>query len=212
MDFRELLVLLDDRNVFTTGFLLAGQSNPAHVRRQLDRWVKRGKIIMLRRGVYVLAQPYASQKDHPFVLANAMRKSSYVSLQSALAHYGMIPEFTPVTTSVTTSRPEEIVTPLGRYIFRHVQRRMFFGMREIEVAPGQIARMATPEKAVIDLLYLTPRSDEMAYLEELRLEPSDHLNVKDLRETAIRCGSAKVIRAVEKLVALWKKQGWEEGA
>ena len=55
------------------------------MRRQLDRWVKSGRLIQLRRGVYSVAPPYQADAPHPFLLANHLRKSSYVSLQSALS-------------------------------------------------------------------------------------------------------------------------------
>jgi hypothetical protein len=56
-----------------------------------------------------------------------MRKASYVSLQSALAYHGAIPEHVPMTTSVTTRRPERLQTPIGPFLYRHVKRSFFFG-------------------------------------------------------------------------------------
>jgi len=58
------------------------------------------------------------RKPHPFVVANRMVRGSYVSLQSALAYYGLIPEVVPVVTSVTTARPDCWETPLRPYEFR----------------------------------------------------------------------------------------------
>lgn len=207
MKFSVLMERLKGDSIFSSAFLLAGQSSPANMRRQIDRWVKSGKVYRLRRGVYTVAPPFAQSAPHPFAVANALRRASYVSLQSALAHYGMIPEFTPVTTSVTTGRPEEIDTPMGRFAFRHVQRSLFFGVCDVNLAPGQTARMATPEKALVDLLYLTSASDDPAYLEELRLEPGSRLDRKRLRVVAEQCGSAKVLRAVRSLEGLWEEQG-----
>lgn len=167
----------------------------------MDRWVKAGKVVRLRRGVYVMQRPYVAEIIHPFAAANALAKASYVSLQSALAHYGMIPEWVPVTTSVTTGRPEELATPAGRFLFRHVARERFFGFHEDEVARDQWALVASPAKALVDLLYLTPRSDDPGYLRELRLEWPDDFDLESLRATAARMGSAKVERAVRLLNA-----------
>jgi predicted transcriptional regulator of viral defense system len=69
------------------------------VRRQISRWVKVGRLHQLRRGLYALAPPYQKIVPHPFLVANRLVQGSYVSLQSALAHYGMIPEYVPVTYS-----------------------------------------------------------------------------------------------------------------
>ena len=65
-----------------------------------------------------LKPPFQKVKPHPFVVANRMVRGSYVSCQSALAHYSLIPEHVPVVTSVTTSRPGRWETPLGIYEFR----------------------------------------------------------------------------------------------
>ncbi len=205
----DLQRILGDQAVFRTGAILAGQHSPASVRRQLARWVKAGKVVVLRKGLYVLAEPYAKQSPHPFVLANELRRASYVSLQSALAWYGCIPEFAPATTSVTTERPEQLDTPKGRFIFRHVKRDLMWGMLRIEVASSQLALIATPEKALIDLLYLTPDSDRPDYLNELRVEPAGKLQLGVVSEMAERSGSNKVMRAVKYLEGLWRESEWE---
>jgi predicted transcriptional regulator of viral defense system len=191
-----------ENGIFRTGQILAGEKSPADVRSQLSRWVRSGRVIQLRRQVYALAEPYRKSAPHPFAVANALRRSSYVSLQSALAYYGMIPEYVPVVTSVTTGRPEEITNPLGRFQFRHVSVGLFRGFADVEVSSGQRILMATPQKALVDLLYLTPHSDEVAFLEELRIQRSRVFDAAALRVEAAHSGSAKVLRAVERLERL----------
>lgn len=207
MKWDDFLRLTDEMPVFSTASLLAGGRSPETVRRQLDRWSKAGKIVMLRRGVYAIREPYARRQLHPFLVANALQKASYVSLQSALNYHGMIPEHVAVVTSITTRRPEAIDTPVGRFIFRHLSTRLFFGFREREVTPGQAALLAGPEKALIDLLYLTPGSDEAGYLEELRLEWDVDFNVTAFQEAVRRTGSPKVSRAARRILQLREKQG-----
>ncbi|MBT3272512.1 MAG: hypothetical protein HN368_05115 [Spirochaetales bacterium] len=206
MKFERLFEIVMPVGLFRTGQILAGQRSPADVRRQLDRWVKSGHLLQLRRSVYMLNKPYMESAAHPFAIANAMKKASYVSLHSALAHYGMIPEYVPVTTSITTGRPEEVETSVGRFQFRHVAPRLFFGFKEIEISTGQHALLATPQKAVVDLLYLTPYSDEAEYLRELRLGKPNNFDLEKLRETSHGCGSAKVDRAIERLIELWREE------
>jgi predicted transcriptional regulator of viral defense system len=203
MKIEELSDLVLPGGLFRTGQILAGRRSPGDVRRQIDRWVKNGRILRLRKGVYMLKHPYAGPNAHPFAVANTLKKASYVSLQSALAHYGMIPEYVPVTTSITTGRPEEIETPIGYFQFRHVAPRLFTGFTECEISREQNVLLATPQKALVDLLYLTPRSDEIGYLLELRLEKPDNFNLTELRATAGGSGSAKVERAVERLIEIW---------
>jgi predicted transcriptional regulator of viral defense system len=181
--------------VFDTGLLLAGDVDPADVRRQLSRWTKTGRLYQLRRGLYALATPFQKIKPHPFLVANRMVRGSYVSRQSALAHYGLIPEHVPVVTSVTTARPAYWDTSLGSYDFRHVKADLFRGYRLVEVSPGQRAFVATAEKALLDLIHLQPGGDSPDYLRELRLQNLDRLELDELRRQADRAGSPKLRRA-----------------
>lgn len=143
----------------------------------------------------MLAEPYRKADPHPFFLANLLKRASYVSLQSALSYHGLIPESVPAVTSVTTGRPESLSTPAGRFIFRHVRKTLFHGFRAIDVAPSQTAFVARPEKALLDLVHLTPRSDTAGYLEELRLENLERLDRHLLMVMARSSGSPKLVRA-----------------
>ena len=91
MEFDQMLEIVGNEPVFRTGLLLAGDVDPVHVRRQLGRWVKAGKVYQLRRGLYALAPPHQQTKPHPFLISNQLVRPSYVSLQSALGYYGLIP-------------------------------------------------------------------------------------------------------------------------
>jgi len=197
MEFEELLEIVGDEPVFETGLLLAGNVKPNYMRRQLSFWVKSGRIYQLRRGLYALAPPFQKVKPHPFVVANQLVRGSYVSLQSALAHYGLIPEYVPVITSVTTSRPGRWNTPLGNFEFRHVKPDLLFGYLSTGVSDKQQAFVASPEKALLDLIYLEPGADSPDYLRELRLQNLDQLDVVVLSQSANRAGSPKLKRAVE---------------
>jgi len=111
----------------------------------------------------------------------------------------MIPEYTPVVTSVTTGRPERIETALRLLTFSHIKKSWFTGYRRVEVMPGQPAFLATPEKCLLDLIYLTPRADSKEYLRELRLQNLDQLEMKELSRIARASGRPKLIRAVERI-------------
>ena len=200
MKFEELVSIVEDEPVFETALLLSGNVDPVDVRRQLSRWAGNGRLYRLRRGLYALAPPYRKVKAHPFVVANRMVRPSYVSLQSAMAIHGLIPESVPVTTSITTGRPGEFSTPLGTFVFRHVRTPLFQGFREVEMDTLQSAFVATPEKALLDLLYLEKGSDSEAYLAELRLEFDDGFDFDELKRLSMSFGSCKVRRAVEGVI------------
>jgi predicted transcriptional regulator of viral defense system len=206
MKFERLLQIVGDEPLFETGLLLAGDVNADEIRRQLVRWVAAGKIIQLRRGLYTLAPPYQKTKPHPFLIANRLVEPSYVSLQSALAYYNLIPEYVPVVTSVTTGRPNLKETPLGRYQFQHIQRDWFIGFVPNRVQESQEVFLATPEKALLDLVYLQPGGDELPYLRELRLQNLDHLDRNALWELAQEISKPKIQRALQNILTIMKEE------
>ncbi len=193
---------MGDEPVFETGLLLACSADPADVRRQLSRWTKAKRLYQLRRGLYALAPPYQKVKPHPFVIANRLASGSYVSLQSALAHHGLIPEYVPVTTSVTTMRPARWEKPLGVYEFRHLKTERLRGYRLTELGGGQEAFVASPEEALLDLIYFQPKGDAPEYLRELRLQNLDRLNQDELRRQVKLSQSPKLQRAMARVAAM----------
>lgn len=197
MIFNQLLEIVGNEPLFETSLLLAGNVNPRDIRRQLSRWSTAEKIYQLRRGLYALAPPYQKVIPHPFLIANRLVHGSYVSLQSALAYYGMIPENVPVTTSVTTDRPGTFSTPLGMYHFRHMQTDWFHDFHYIELGNDQRAFIATPEKALLDLVYLESGSDTKVYLEELRLQTLEQLDFQRLVQLVNKNKKPMLSRAVE---------------
>jgi len=195
MKWQQLLDLAGDEPAFSSSLLKTAGISPAEAGKQLSRWVKSGKLIQLRRGLYVLSEPYRKTQPHPFYLANKLQRGSYVSLQSALEYYGLIPEYVPAVTSITTRRSQTLATPLGNFIFRHVKSELFFDYVQIDMGGKQLAFVATPEKSLLDLLYLTPGSDNPSYLRELRLQNLENLNIERLKSLASQTRSRKLIRA-----------------
>ncbi len=198
MKFVSLLEKVSDLPVFTVRFLSAG-GNLAQIRLQINRWVKDGKIIRLHKGLYTLAEPYRKVASEPFSIANSLRQASYISLHSALSWYAMIPEFVPAVTSITTGRPQTIETPLGRFEFRHVSKKYFWGYQQVELKFGQTAFIAYPEKALLDLIYLTPGGDEIEFIEGLRLQNFEQIDKTVLREFVERFQSPKLNRALDNI-------------
>jgi len=211
MEFDELLKLVGDDPVFGSSLLLAGNINPKNVRLQLTRWVNSRRIYRLRRGVYSLAPPYQKVQPHPFLVANHLQRASYVSLQSALAFYSLIPENVHTTVSVTTGRPERLETPLGIFEFRHIKSNLLFGYHMIDLG-GQNALVATPEKALLDLVYLQPGGVSTKYLQGLRLQNFDRLNRDLLMKQSKVFDSPKMSKAA-KVISQWmlgEKSEYEE--
>ena len=154
MRFSQLQTIVGDQPLFETSLLTAGEVSPYQAQRQVSDWAKAGKVTPVRRGLYALPKTLRPYEPHPFAVANRLVAGSYVSLEMALRYYSLIPEHVAVVTSVTTGRPGRWENEFGRFFFRHIHTRYFFGMEYREVLPGQHAYIAYPEKALLDLLYL----------------------------------------------------------
>ena len=198
MKFQDLVAIVEDEPVFDTGLLLAGPVNPAQVQRQLSRWVRAGRVLQLRRGLYALAPPWRKRIPHPFLVANRLAPGAYVSGLSALAFAHAIPEHVAEVTSITSGRPHSRNLPLGRFSFRHLKAGLRFGYRQTELGNSQQAFVATPEKALLDLVHLQPGGDDRVYLQELRLN-FEALRLEALDALASRCGTPKLLRAVRQV-------------
>lgn len=201
MVFDELLALVGREPIFESSLLLAGEANPAYLRRQLSEWVRAGKLLQLRRGLYALAPPYQQVPPHPFLVANRLMPGSYVSLQTALAFYDLIPEHVAAVTSIGPRRPGEWSTPLGEFLYQYVRPELLFGYEQRLVDDGQAAFVATPEKALLDLIYLQPGADIAAYVASLRLQNLDRLDLSALDALGRRFNRPKMRRAVQAIAA-----------
>ena len=198
MKFQEAVDIASDEPLFETGLFLAGDVDPADLRRQLSRWTRSGRIQQLRRGLYVLARPWRKHRPHPFLVANRLAPGSYVSGLSALAFAGAIPEYVAETTSVTAGRPGVRTTVLGRFSLRHLKGSMMFGYRLTALGQGQSAFVAEPEKAILDMVHLHPGGDRRPYLEELRLD-FDALRLDRLEAFAAVAATPKLTRTARVL-------------
>lgn len=152
-----------DATVFTTSDVAARLRVPnGHASVMLARLAASGHVIRLRRGVWALPN-----RVDPLALPEYLTSPfpAYVSLQSALYLHGMISQMPAMTYAVSLARTRRFTTPLGTVSVHHVQPAFFFGFEEAGRAGG---RLATPEKALVDFLYLTPaRSNLFRALPEL---------------------------------------------
>ncbi|MGB4030843.1 MAG: hypothetical protein WBK94_01160 [Tenuifilaceae bacterium] len=114
---------------------------------------KNGELIRLKRDLYVYNNPSISKE----LIANHLYGISYISLETALAFYGMIPERVYAIRSVTTKRAKTFTTPVGIFEYRTVDPEYFsIGIKQ-EIIDNQFAFLiATPTKAICDMVVLTP--------------------------------------------------------
>ena len=202
MEMNRLVELTADLHCFSSGMLAAGEKIE-QVRVQLSRWAASGRVIRIHKGWYTLGEPFRRVRLDTNVVACTIKQGTYVSIQSALAYHGMIPEYVAETTCVTTGRPLHFDSPVGRFRYRHIKREAFFGYQQEENGPQQ-AFIATPEKALLDLLYLTPGSADADYLSEMRLQRIEELDTARMSRMAERFDTPRLVRAVGLLGQLFE--------
>lgn len=168
--------------------------------------LKKGMIIRVKKGLYIFEETYRKKPYSKEILANLVYGPSYISLDYALQHYGLIPERVDAVTSITTGRSRSFSTPVGLFTYRSVPLKAFrVGMDRVEMDEGRAFLMATPEKALADKI----QSDRgagagnqtqktlTAYLEnDLRVDMTRlaGLDPKSLDDMARRYRSRKIAR------------------
>jgi hypothetical protein len=159
-----------------------------------------GEIIRLRPGLFLLAPEFRKTHPHPFVIAGILHSPSHVSLESALAHHGLIPEAVFQVSSVTSSRSRTFQTPAGIFSFVRVPAvNPRAGVQAIKIDGRSWAFVATPLRAIADLVTtrkdVSWKKDGLAFLtESMRIEREDLGNMEwdGLNEV---CGSLRNRRA-----------------
>lgn len=176
---------------------------PDFDRNNLIRWTAKGYLLRLKRGLYAFPE-YKSDPDAPLYFANRMYMPSYISLHFALAFYGLIPESVVQITSVSSLKTASFKNAFGEYSYHSIRQDLMFGYAPRPLTNGRTAPFATPEKALLDLLYLYPFYNTEPALRDLRIDADVFRNnlVRSRLEfmlESFRC------RALEKRVKLLLK-------
>lgn len=151
MKFLELQKTIP-QNVFT--FLDVVKFFPADspqlIKTQLSRFAERGLICQIKRELYC----FDAEKVDELVLANKLYQPSYVSLETALNYYGVIPDVPQSVTSVTVVTSKRIATEMGNFYYSKINQALFFGWSSVATEDAQYFKIALPEKALLDYFYI----------------------------------------------------------
>ena len=157
---------------------------PDFERTNLVRWKKKGYILALRNGFYAFPD-YLGKSGFAYLCANKMYAPSYISLHSALAFYGIIPEAVVQITSVSSLKTAFFSNSFGEFSYKTIKSDLMFGYELKSIDKKWNFMFATPEKAILDLLYLYPFYNNEQEIIELRFDEEfmqDDLNVERLNE------------------------------
>lgn len=197
MRYEAFIKKTENLGVIGGGFIYGPREKKGVTDVQFNRWVRLGKLIRLKRGLYALPEERRKKTFSLEWLAGRLYSPSYLSLEYALSWYDMIPERSVELTSVSVLKTAAFVNPLGRFSYRHLKKELFFGFKIVQDEFNRDTLMAGPEKALLDTLYF--RKDweaSPAYFEKnLRLQQCDQLRKKRLLTMAGRFGTKKMMEA-----------------
>jgi predicted transcriptional regulator of viral defense system len=165
------------------------------------QWQQAGYIVSLRQGWYAFAD-YLQQPDYARYFAGKICAPSYISLHTALSFYGIIPEAVVEITSVTTQKTCRYENAFGQFSYQTIRPRLFWGFEPKTMRDVKQYMMATPEKAIIDLLYLYPQYATLDEMRELRFDEDwmrEELNKERLMEYTKRIGSPALTKRIKLL-------------
>lgn len=155
MRFQDFYSTMEKHHFFVFSFrdllLLYPKENAESLKTALYRWRKQGWIGALKRGIFELTYPRKHVIPDLYI-SNRLYVPSYVSLETALSIYSLIPEIAHAVTSVTTKPTRRFKNPYGLFTYRTIQPSAFCGY-EIKSEGGFDYLIACPEKALIDFLY-----------------------------------------------------------
>lgn len=172
--------------VFSTDDVLAffPDLTRGYLNNMLYRWKKRGLICSLKKGLYELAYP--GEHDIPdMYIANKLYQPSYISLETALSNYSIIPEVSMAVTSITTKPTRRFKNTHGLFIYRTVKPVAFTGYH-LQTQRSFDILIAEPEKALVDFLYFRvyPKRNIDVRAERLDKDVISRLSKKKLNKYA----------------------------
>ncbi len=162
---------------------------------KISELLKSKELISLRRGLYITGPKMDLPTPEPFLIANHLRGPSYVSLESALSYWNMIPERAYEISSVTIKTSKLYRTPVGRYSYRQLKTPYYsYGIKSMEYSPKQTILVASPEKALCDKIVLTSK----IYLRSIK-------QTREFLMEDLRMNSEILKRLDTKVMELWIK-------
>ncbi len=139
------------------------------IKNGLSRWIKIGRFMKLKRNLYEFIEPGLESNIPDFYVANKLYAPSYISLESALSIYGLIPDVAAQVISVTTQPTREFKNKYGSFFYRSCQKRAFTGYKLMRYEGFKIF-IADEEKALVDFIYFSVRRKEVLDFDEERVD------------------------------------------
>jgi len=212
MKYRNLVAQFRERPFFESKEVLSLFDEPKNqVQKSLSVWTGQGKLLQLRRGCYLFPEEVRTKAPSDYYLSNYLYRPSYVSLQTALAYYGLIPEAIGRIQAVSPRHGTTWETPAGTFSYQKIKEERFWGYTvhssgrpEFSEAQSQFY-IARPEKALIDLFYFQKGEWTEERIREMRFQNIDRIDRDRLDEDAKRFGSPNVQNGVDRFLQIHRE-------
>lgn len=148
----------------TTAMILEELKSFASPSSKLSRMVKNGEYIKIVKGLYE-----TNPSTPGYLLAGSIYGPSYLSFEFALAYHGLIPEAVYTFTSATfdKKKKKKFETHFGTFTYRDVPREVYHLGVEVVREGDYPFWIASPEKALCDVLYTKSPVDNQKELQSL---------------------------------------------
>lgn len=150
------IAISEFHTLLTKANLMPSLTQYKRVNDKISEMIKSEELIQVIKGKYISGKAFQQGEVSLFQIANALYGPSYVSTYTVLSYLGWIPERTFSIESVTTRKSKNYATEIGRFEYHKVRTETFaIGIQYVK--DGQNAHLvASPTKALIDLLWLHP--------------------------------------------------------
>ena len=188
---------------------------PGTITMKLHRWINNGKIIKLKRGVYMhetFYQRHKDEADFSIVVSSIIEPLSYVSMEFVLQRKGVLTEITYPVTSVTCKNTKNVENQVGSFQYRHIKAPLFsnYSVRE---SMGVSISEASPAKALFDFLYfrslpkqITNLTFDLAASLRLDLDDFSHSEREEFIRISVVSGVRKCIAAADNI----RRNAWQD--
>ena len=169
----ELLNKLGKIPLFTTSdikrYLKISENS---LRKTIWRYRKNGMLLKLKNGLYTVK---GGKEPDSFLLANKLYSPSYISFETALSYYGLIPDTIYIVTCATTKITRNFSSFGREFVYRKIKSEAYDGYKPVNIA-GNTVLIAEPEKAFADYLYFV-------FLKKIKY--NDRINIKKLNKSRV---------------------------
>ena len=175
---------------------------PHFDKNNLTRWTKQNLLVKMRNSWYSFPE-YLKTPNFQFFASNKIYTPSYISLHSALSFYGIIPEAVIQTTAVSSLKKANFENGFGIFSYQQILPELMFGYEKKTFLNKHSLMIATPEKAILDLLYLYPLYNSEEDIRELRFDEEfmhEDVNVEQLLDFTEKFNSKILKKRVDILL------------